>query len=99
MKFKAMIGAACLAAFCMAGQANAVEVAGKAKDFAKVYGQALPPVGFVEFCGRNPEDCLPSGGRQSRVDLTPERWALLAQVNSYVGPCPPMRATAKTICC
>ena len=66
------------------GQAGAVEQAGKPQDFAKVYGKALPPIGFVEFCGRNPADCKASGEDAERVDLNPERWGLLAQVNAYV---------------
>ena len=84
MVFRAISAAVCLAAALCGSEAGAVEQAGKAQDFAKVYGKALPPVGYIEYCGRNPGDCAPVAAGDERVNLTPERWALLAQVNSYV---------------
>jgi predicted transglutaminase-like cysteine proteinase len=84
MKFLAATGAGLLALAMAVSGVSALETAGRPKDFAKTYGQALPPVGFVEFCGRSPENCRPIRRAAARVDLTAERWGLLAQVNSYV---------------
>ena len=33
----------------------------KASAFAREYSETLPPIGFVEFCQRNPENCQPEG--------------------------------------
>ena len=53
-------------------------------EHATEYGRSLPPIGFVSFCARNPEDCRPTAVRPVRLGMTPERWGLLHQVNSYV---------------
>jgi predicted transglutaminase-like cysteine proteinase len=47
------------------------------------YGKALPPVGFVSFCVRNPESCR-GQTKPMMLDLTPERWDLLNEVNTSV---------------
>jgi len=52
--------------------------------FTPIYGKALPPVGYVNFCSRHSEDCQPSGGKAVRLVLTPDRWNLIYQVNNYV---------------
>jgi len=52
--------------------------------FAAEYGATLPPIGFVQFCARNAAECRNLGGRTMTVDLTPERFNLLHQVNTYV---------------
>ena len=48
-------------------------------------GPAQPPMGFLEFCGRYPEECRPLGtpGRWS-IALTPTIWDLIRQVNHYI---------------
>ncbi|MFO1090292.1 MAG: transglutaminase-like cysteine peptidase [Hyphomicrobiales bacterium] len=56
----------------------------KPSSFAKVYGQALPPVGFVDFCTRHASDCRPLGGTNFQLQMTDERWELMNQVNSFV---------------
>lgn len=56
----------------------------QASWFTPIYGKALPPVGYVNFCSRREEECLPSGGKAVRLALTPDRWNLIYQVNSYV---------------
>ena len=90
MTTKTAVGAALLA-LCFGTQpALAVETSGDAqkgelkKHFVTEYGKALPPIGFVKFCAREPAECTPRGGRPDRLVMTPERWNLLAQVNSYV---------------
>jgi predicted transglutaminase-like cysteine proteinase len=54
------------------------------RAFAPVYGQALPPVGYVEFCARVPAECKPLGGSKAKVALTSERWQVLGDINSVV---------------
>ena len=52
--------------------------------FVPVYGDTLPPVGYVDFCARLPEQCEPRGPSQSEVKLSSERWRELGEVNDYV---------------
>jgi predicted transglutaminase-like cysteine proteinase len=54
------------------------------EEFAATYGRASPPIGYVEFCAREPGECQPRGPRGARLELTPERWNLLYQVNNFV---------------
>ena len=87
MKINNLVGGALLAVICCAGSAGASEAAqpGYIKAaFASVYGSALPPVGFVDFCSRHVEDCRPLGGKPEHLALTSDRWNLLYQVNAYV---------------
>jgi predicted transglutaminase-like cysteine proteinase len=51
---------------------------------ATEYGKALPPIGFVQFCARQPDECKPSGGRGEKFAMTAARWDLLHRVNTYV---------------
>lgn len=55
-----------------------------AEHFATPIGQTLPPLGFVNFCARNPDDCRGSGWRAARAVMSGERWRAVYQVNSYV---------------
>ena len=90
MKFKTAVGAALLGLLLGIPAASAAGSAGEGarsepkKQFATEYGKALPPIGFVQFCARSPGDCKPTGGRAARLAMTPERWNLLYQVNTYV---------------
>jgi predicted transglutaminase-like cysteine proteinase len=52
--------------------------------FASEFGPTLPPVGYVSFCARNAEECRSVGGRNVPVALTPERYNLFHQVNTFV---------------
>ncbi len=52
--------------------------------FTRAYGKTLPPIGYVEFCARHKADCRPLGGKTRKLRLTPARWDLLMQVNSFV---------------
>jgi predicted transglutaminase-like cysteine proteinase len=52
--------------------------------FAAEYGPTLPPIGFVQFCARNAAECRSLGGHTATVELSPERFNLLHQVNSSV---------------
>lgn len=54
------------------------------RAFAPSFGRTLPPVGFVDFCGRNLKECQPVGGNVRLTDLSARRWAELRQVNKHV---------------
>jgi predicted transglutaminase-like cysteine proteinase len=86
MKIKALAGAILCGWMAWVGPASAVEVNGSYNQpkSAREFGKTLAPVGFVSFCSRSPQDCRATGSRAKRVELTPERWNLLFQVNSYV---------------
>lgn len=51
---------------------------------ARVYGQALPPVGFVNFCSRHEGECRSLGGTRFQVQLDSQRWEQLNHVNRFV---------------
>ncbi|WP_373503946.1 transglutaminase-like cysteine peptidase [Aestuariivirga sp.] len=51
---------------------------------AREFGKTLPPVGYVSYCARSPEECLPDRAKATRIDLTEERWAELMMVNTFV---------------
>ena len=53
-------------------------------DSAIVYGKALPPVGYVDFCGRGEAECQYRGGRVETLNITTENWDDLVQINRYV---------------
>jgi predicted transglutaminase-like cysteine proteinase len=78
------------ALLCMAGTADALAstlsnfTGTDERAFAPSFGRTLPPVGFVEFCGRNPKECKPLGSDARRADLTAARWADLIRVNNHV---------------
>jgi predicted transglutaminase-like cysteine proteinase len=56
----------------------------KASNFAHEYSETLPPIGFVEFCQRNPENCQPDGSRTRRIAMPEEKWLLVRMVNAFV---------------
>ncbi len=89
MNILARLGGVALGLACMIATAHAVEAdlarAGSATEqYATVYGKALPPIGYVEMCAREPKECQALGGRKTRLSLSPERWNLVYQVNAFV---------------
>lgn len=50
---------------------------------AREYGDTLPPVGFVEFCARVPQNCQ-TETRHPRFAMTDEKWLLVRMVNTFV---------------
>ena len=81
MSIKGTVGELVLGFILCIGMAKAMEVQ---ESYATVYGGALPPIGFVDYCTRNPDGCKPVGGRAIHLTMSPERWDRLQQVNSYV---------------
>jgi predicted transglutaminase-like cysteine proteinase len=43
----------------------------------------LPPVGFVEFCARNPARCSPAAAA-GRIAMSEDRWRMVYRLNSLV---------------
>ena len=89
MKIKTAVGAALLGLLigASAAQATGNSEEGSARpkqDHAKTFGKALPPVGFVNFCARNPQECSVGKGKALKLAMSPERWNLIYQVNTYV---------------
>ena len=52
--------------------------------FVPVYGETLPPVGYVDFCARQPDECKPRGRLRTEVELSSARWRMLGEVNEFV---------------
>jgi predicted transglutaminase-like cysteine proteinase len=85
------LGIVIAALLCLGQTAHAKEsgdrsVRGMSDDiFAPVYGQTLPPIGFVDFCAQNRKECRADDNRAvPRVALSGERWKNLNRINSYV---------------
>jgi predicted transglutaminase-like cysteine proteinase len=52
--------------------------------YMTVFGETLPPFGYVDFCHRYPRACQPSGPIVDRVQLTAKLWSQLVHVNDFV---------------
>jgi predicted transglutaminase-like cysteine proteinase len=55
-----------------------------AAPFMRIYGQANPPYGVVQFCESFPKECVSADSNDGRFDATPERFEELDAVNRYV---------------
>jgi predicted transglutaminase-like cysteine proteinase len=93
MKFKSALGAALLATLTTCpmafGNTGVQQVQNDASPVAEAeYGQTLPPVGYVKFCAVNPGNCKAnrtlSNLSAKPVDMTPERWTQLYQINTGI---------------
>ena len=89
MTILARLGGVALGLVCMISAAQAVEAdlaraEPNKQQFAAVYGKALPPIGYVEMCAREPKECRPQGGKPTHLALSPDRWNLIYQVNTFV---------------
>lgn len=56
----------------------------KSSVFTPVYGKALSPIGYVNFCALNRTDCKNLGGTTRQIVLTKKNWKILHEVNAYV---------------
>lgn len=52
--------------------------------FAPDYGETLPPVGYVDYCARQPDECKPHVPSHTKIKLSSERWRVLGEVNDFV---------------
>ncbi len=90
MNIKTAVGAALLGIFWSSSMAFALDTASKTpigqskRHYESEFGKTLPPVGFVQFCLANPDDCKAKGGKTFKLAMSPDRWNLIYQVNTYV---------------
>jgi len=80
----ALLGLAMTASAAHALSANAFEKPDKDAVSAATFGKTLPPIGYVEFCGRGEDECKFSGGKAESLALTTSNWDQVRQVNHYV---------------
>lgn len=93
MKYKSALGAALLATLIISQGAWANTTAEPSPNNTAAvseteYDQTLPPVGFVKFCTSNAAACkqdgLFSNLSTKPIDMTPERWIQLYQINTAI---------------
>jgi len=48
------------------------------------FGKTLPPVGFVNFCSRNPSRCKAASITAPTLRMTAARWRLVQRLNSLI---------------
>src|SRR4051794_7667118 len=84
MKIGGIVGGILLAMMCAPAASALDSTSTDQPKYEREYDTTLAPIGFVDFCRRYPADCAPLNERAQRIDLTPERWNLLYQVNSLV---------------
>lgn len=51
---------------------------------ARTYGKTLPPVGFVEFCRRQPDACVPRHAPAARQHLSHAQWDAVYRINAFI---------------
>jgi predicted transglutaminase-like cysteine proteinase len=92
MNVKIAVGAALVAATLNIMPAMATERTTTSQEdgaglYATVYGETLPPIGYVNFCKSFANDCGTYTASErlaaDRLVMSPERWNLLYQVNTY----------------
>jgi predicted transglutaminase-like cysteine proteinase len=82
---KGMVGGVFLAALAFCAPSLAVETTGEPQqNFAPIFGPTLPPIGYVQFCAASPSECKQKTVLAGALDLTPERWRDVYQVNTLV---------------
>ena len=76
---------------CLTATASAYDTVAKSVNyrqepvFTPEHGSTLPPIGFVNYCAANPQDCMPlQGSIPGGLNLTELRWQQLNEVNTYV---------------
>ncbi|MDX2266095.1 MAG: transglutaminase-like cysteine peptidase [Hyphomicrobiales bacterium] len=75
----------CLIAASAEPRATGVSSTATAGDaFMATFGEAAPPLGYVNFCRLNHDECARAGDFTGRVVLTPTRRAEIAGVNDRV---------------
>jgi predicted transglutaminase-like cysteine proteinase len=90
MNIKTAVGAALMGLLASASGASALDSAAKATPgqtnpyFEDEFGKTLPPIGYVQFCVNNQGECKSTGGKNDRLAMSPQRWNVIYQVNTYV---------------
>jgi predicted transglutaminase-like cysteine proteinase len=81
---KLLLGAAILAGSAQVALAGKFEKPGVDVASATVYANTLPPMGYVDFCSRDEDECKFAGGKADQLALTTDAWDQVIQVNRYV---------------
>jgi predicted transglutaminase-like cysteine proteinase len=90
MNIKTAVGAALIGFLTSTSGASALDSVltvprGETKlHFAGEFGKTLPPVGYVQFCATNQQECKPTHGKLEKLAMSSDRWNLVYQVNTYV---------------
>jgi predicted transglutaminase-like cysteine proteinase len=91
MKVLSALGAAVLASALQTSLAYAITLSAPVTErgvAAVEFAETLPPIGFVRFCAAHPKECarysLAERMGPDRITMSPEKWNLLHQVNTYV---------------
>lgn len=79
-----LAGALSIQALADPGPGKASKPNGGSPSIMRVFGSALPPFGFVDFCERVPSECVAVGSSDVRIDASPQRMAELDEVNRAV---------------
>jgi predicted transglutaminase-like cysteine proteinase len=56
----------------------------KATTSAPVLSEARPPIGWIDFCTRRPDECDQAEVAARSVPLTRSNWAIITKINSMV---------------
>jgi len=78
------IALAPLYTLCVPLAASADSARSRSSAFMRVFGQAAPPYGFVQFCERSPQECDSGPMADARFNAPPERLAELDEINRAV---------------
>jgi predicted transglutaminase-like cysteine proteinase len=90
MKFWSLAILIGTAAYCVSEGASARSAADKhgphhlPQAHMRIYGATEAPVGHVQFCESNPDDCRMHGRSEPEVELTTKRWQELVTINRQV---------------
>lgn len=75
--------------FLLSGCVSAAEVPADAdRASLPAFQQVAPPVGYIGFCIRHPDECAGGTDDPQVIALTPDAWAALAEVNEHVNRLP-----------
>ncbi len=78
--FNKVIGAGCLAMLALGSSASARN----ALLYVSVGDNSRPPIGWVEFCAENPDECRSGPAEARDVVLSAKAWADLTRINKWV---------------
>ena len=80
----AILGVAFICATASARDSLSVPAIKTKPANAITFGKSLPPVGYVEFCSHDQEECKTKSDQSGQLAMSPENWNMLIQVNTYV---------------
>ena len=88
MKFWSLAIAVGGVAYCISQGADARSLSAKSAPFSErqmaIYGVAEAPIGYLKFCGENPDECHSRGQNEAEVIMTGAKWKELQTINLEV---------------